>query len=42
MTSLFDPLQLGAISLPNRFVMAPLTRARAGVEGVPNALMAAY
>jgi len=42
MTSLFDSLQLGAISMPNRFVMAPLTRARAGFEGVPNALMAAY
>ena len=42
MTSLFDSLQLGAISMPSRFVMAPLTRARAGFEGVPNALMAAY
>jgi len=42
MPSLFDPLSLGAFELPNRIVMAPLTRARAGFEGVPNALMAAY
>ena len=32
MPSLFDPLQLGALELPNRIVMAPLTRARAGRE----------
>ena len=42
MTSLFDPLQLGAIALPNRIAMAPLTRARAGLCGIPNALMATY
>src|SRR5436190_1439185 len=42
MPSLFDKLELGAIILPNRIVMAPLTRARAGREGVPNELMAAY
>ena len=42
MSTLFDPLELGAIELPNRIAMAPLTRARAGREAVPNALMAAY
>ncbi len=42
MPSLFNPLQLGAIELPNRILMAPLTRARAGREGVPNELMARY
>jgi N-ethylmaleimide reductase len=42
MSSLFDPLQMGSLELPNRIVMAPLTRARAGFEGVPNELMAAY
>jgi NADH:flavin oxidoreductases, Old Yellow Enzyme family len=42
MTALFDSLQLGALELPNRIVMAPLTRARAGREGVPSELMAAY
>lgn len=42
MASLFDPLQLGALDLPNRIVMAPLTRARANRAAVPNELMAAY
>ena len=42
MAALFDPLKLGAIELPNRIVMAPLTRARAGRDGVPNDLMALY
>ena len=42
MTGLFDSLELGSFELPNRIIMAPLTRARAGFEGVPNALMAAY
>ena len=42
MPSLFDPLQLGDVTLPNRIIMAPLTRARAGVTRTPNALMAEY
>jgi len=42
MPTLFDPLQLGALNLPNRIFLAPLTRARAGRERVPNALMANY
>ncbi len=42
MPTLFDPLQVGALTLKNRIVMAPLTRQRAGVERVPNALMAQY
>jgi len=42
MAGLFDPLQLGAFEISNRIVMAPLTRARAGREAVPNELMAAY
>ncbi len=42
MPTLFDSLALGAIELPNRIAMAPLTRARAGREAVPNELMAAY
>ncbi|MDP3403783.1 MAG: alkene reductase [Brevundimonas sp.] len=42
MTSLFDPIDLGAIALSNRIVMAPLTRSRA-VEGeVPNPLAVEY
>lgn len=39
---LFDGVSLGAIDLPNRIVMAPLTRVRAGSEGVPNDLMGEY
>jgi len=42
MTELFKPLQVGALTLPNRFVLAPLTRTRAGVEHLPNDLMAEY
>jgi N-ethylmaleimide reductase len=39
---LFTPLQLGALSLPNRLVMAPLTRNRASRAGVPGPLQAEY
>ncbi|HBI71015.1 MAG TPA: alkene reductase [Massilia sp.] len=43
MTTLFDPIKIGALELPNRIIMAPLTRARAIGEGrVPNDLMAEY
>ena len=42
MPSLFNPLQVGALELPNRILMAPLTRARAGREAIPNELMARY
>jgi len=42
MTDLFTPLQLGPYELKNRLVMAPLTRNRAGTDGVPTALMATY
>ncbi|BCP53543.1 alkene reductase [Kaistia sp. 32K] len=42
MSVLFEPLQAGALHLPNRIVMAPLTRSRAGDERIPNALMAEY
>ena len=42
MPSLFDPLKLGDLTLPNRIIMAPLTRARAGAQRIPNALMAEY
>jgi 2,4-dienoyl-CoA reductase-like NADH-dependent reductase (Old Yellow Enzyme family) len=39
---LFQPLQAGALQLPNRVVMAPLTRCRASAGRVPNAMMAEY
>ena len=42
MPSLFDPLQVGELLLPNRILMAPLTRSRAGASRTPNALMAEY
>lgn len=42
MSNLFTPLTVGALQLPNRIVMAPLTRARAGATRTPNALMAKY
>jgi len=38
MTTLLSPIQLGPISLPNRFFMAPLTRCRASEGHVPNDL----
>ncbi len=41
MTSLFDPVQIGALSLSNRIVMAPLTRNRAP-DARPTPLMATY
>lgn len=36
---LFSPLTLGELELPNRLVMAPLTRVRSGKEGIPGALV---
>jgi N-ethylmaleimide reductase len=43
MSTLFDPLTAGALELPNRVLMAPLTRMRATAPGdVPNPLMADY
>jgi N-ethylmaleimide reductase len=43
MPSLFDPIQLGAISAPNRILMAPLTRGRSeGVHVPVSALKATY
>jgi len=42
MTTLFDPIQMGELSLPNRIIMAPLTRCRASTGRIPNALMAEY
>src|SRR5215471_6690789 len=42
MPALFESLSLGSLKIPNRILMAPLTRARAGHEAMPNELMAAY
>ncbi len=40
--SLFTPVRLGALVVPNRLVMAPMTRSRAGAGGVPTPLTATY
>lgn len=42
MPSLFDPITVGGLTLPNRVFMAPLTRGRATREHVPTPLMAEY
>jgi hypothetical protein len=39
---LFTPLRVGELVLPNRVVMAPLTRCRAGAGRVPTPLMRDY
>ena len=39
---LLEPARLGALRLPNRLVMAPMTRTRARADGVPAQIMAAY
>ncbi len=39
---LFSPLAVGRMTLPNRVVMAPLTRNRSTPEGVPRALNVEY
>ena len=40
--ALFRPHQMGSLLLPNRIVMAPLTRSRADGEGVPSPLAPQY
>lgn len=40
--SLFTPWRLGGLDLPNRVVMAPMTRSRAGDDGAPGELTATY
>jgi N-ethylmaleimide reductase len=41
-TTLFDPVIVGKLAVPNRVVMAPMTRSRAGVRGTATALMGVY
>jgi len=40
--TLFTPYHLGDITLPNRIVMAPLTRSRATIDGIPTSMMAEH
>jgi len=42
MSSLFTPFNAGALALPNRIVMAPMTRSRAVENNAPNELHAEY
>lgn len=42
MTTLFDPFRFGDIAVPNRIVMAPLTRNRAAAGQVPSELAVTY
>ncbi|GAB3478237.1 alkene reductase [Marinomonas epiphytica] len=42
MNTLFDHLEIGDLLLANRFVMAPMTRARADDQGIPNPNAAQY
>jgi 2,4-dienoyl-CoA reductase-like NADH-dependent reductase (Old Yellow Enzyme family) len=42
MSVLFEPLRLGELALPNRILMAPLTRCRAVDRRIPNELMRDY
>ena len=39
---LFSPFEIGTLVLPNRIVMAPLTRSRASIDGVPTPMMTEY
>lgn len=41
-SDLFQPVRMGAMTLPNRIVMAPLTRSRAGAGDVPGPMNADY
>jgi N-ethylmaleimide reductase len=40
--SLFTPVSIGSLNLPNRIIMAPLTRCRADAAHVPTDLMVDY
>ena len=42
MTHIWQPVELGAIELSNRFAMAPMTRSRAKPDGTPGDLAAEY
>jgi 2,4-dienoyl-CoA reductase-like NADH-dependent reductase (Old Yellow Enzyme family) len=42
MPSLFDPIQLGDLYLPNRIFMAPLTRLRGTPDHIPTPIMVDY
>lgn len=40
--TIFDPITIGDLQLPNRIFMSPMTRGRSDPGGIPNSLMAEY
>lgn len=42
MSQLFTPVRIGRLTLPNRLVMAPMTRSRADDDGIPGELATVY
>ena len=42
MSILFEPLKVGTLTLPNRIIMAPLTRLRGTVDHLPTPIMVEY
>lgn len=42
MSPLFTPVSVGALTLPNRIIMAPMTRSRADERGIPSELVPLY
>jgi len=42
LSQLLDPLKVGALELPNRVIMAPLTRLRGTIDHLPTPVMAQY
>ena len=42
MPQLLDPITIGALTLPNRIIMAPLTRLRGTVDHIPTKVMIEY
>jgi 2,4-dienoyl-CoA reductase-like NADH-dependent reductase (Old Yellow Enzyme family) len=42
MSQSFTPVRVGRYALPNRLVMAPMTRSRAKFDGTPGELAAEY
>lgn len=42
MNKLFEPISIKNLKVKNRLVMAPMTRSRAGADGVPTKLMSKY
>lgn len=42
MPDLFEPIKVGNLQLPNRIIMAPMTRSRASMGGVPSEMAIEY